>query len=180
MALEQAYYISQITAVIVLIISIVFLALQVRQNTKMMQRSMIDDWHMNQNAVNEDIYRSREIADLHMKIGTDYDGLDDIDKHRALFLGLKNVRNLMSTVQAYVDGDLADNDWLSLKSRIRYASTRRNAHDVWKLIKSDLTTINGPVRKSRRLAGWRLTFGHGPAAGHWRADPLGQYLHRAV
>ena len=47
MTREQGYFISQIAAAIILVLSILFLALQVRQNTKVLQRVMTEDYRQN-------------------------------------------------------------------------------------------------------------------------------------
>jgi len=138
MMLEQAYFISQITAAIFLVGSILFLALQVRQNSKILQRMMLEDHRLGQNSLFEDIYRTREFAEFHMKVN-DYDSLDDVDKYRADYLAQKNIRSVLTAVQARLDGYVSDDEWIDVTTRIRRIgrSRRRNLQIAWDQIKDN-------------------------------------------
>jgi hypothetical protein len=138
MALEQAYFISQITAAIFLIGSILFLAAQVRQNSTILQRMMLEDHRLGQNTLFEDIYRTREFAEFHMKIN-EYDSLDDVDKYRANYLAQKNIRSVLAAVQSRLDGYVSDDEWIDVKTRIKRIgrSRRRNLQIVWEQIKDN-------------------------------------------
>jgi hypothetical protein len=83
MTLEQGYFVTQIIGGIVLILSIMFLALQVRQNSKMIERSMTDDHRTSWHWTYDEVARSREFAQFHMNIGANWDNLDEIDRYRA-------------------------------------------------------------------------------------------------
>jgi len=137
MTLEQVYFVTQIVAAIVLIASIFFLALQVRQNSKLLARSMNEDNWNSQNALWDQIAFNREFAELHMKIGNDYDSLDDVDKYRAYFQSQKTITNMLHSVEARADGDLPDRQWRELQARIRFGMKRKNAQNVWKNIRNN-------------------------------------------
>ena len=79
MTLEQTYYISQIAAGIVLIASILFLAVQIRQNSRMIERVMTEDHNLAWRWTYQQVALSREFAAFHKQIGDDYDQLDEID-----------------------------------------------------------------------------------------------------
>jgi len=135
MTLEQIYFISQIAGAVVLIGSIIFLALQLRQNTRTLQRMMTEDFRTMENALFDEISRSREFAEFHMRIGTDYDSLDEIDKYRALSLVRKNTSLLCHSIRARLDGLVSDEDWQEIEARLRTIAGRKNVHAGWPLIK---------------------------------------------
>ena len=93
--LEQLYFVSQITAAIFVVASILFLVVSVRQNSNLLQRSMTEDYRNMQNGLFDEITRSREFAEFHMKIGSEYGSFDEVDRYRAQFLARKNLTNMM-------------------------------------------------------------------------------------
>ena len=136
MTLEQAYLISQIITAVVVIASILFLALQVRQNSRVLERTMTEDWRAAQSALVERIVNSREFAELHMKIGNNFDGLDDIDQYRARWLGQQNLRAFLHSVQAKLDGYISEFEWQEVCERVKFASTRKNFLLEWSRMKN--------------------------------------------
>ena len=71
MTLEQAYYVSQIAAAILLIASILFLAAQVRQNSRLIERTMAEDHNQVWRWTNQQVALSKEFAAFHRQIGND-------------------------------------------------------------------------------------------------------------
>lgn len=140
MTLEEAYFVSQIVAGIVLVASILFLALQVRQNSRLLARSMSEDNRNSQNSLWDQISYNREFAELHMKIGSDYDSLDDMDKYRAQFQSQKTIVNMLHSVDARMAGYLSDFEWHELQARIKFGMKRKNAQIVWKQIRNNYPT----------------------------------------
>jgi len=135
MTLEQAYFVSQITAAIFVVASILFLAISVRQNSKMLQRTMNEDYRNTLNNLWDDVSRSRDFAEFHMRIGSDYQSLDKIDQYRARFVAQKNIANIMHSVQARLAGHVSEEEWRAVQQSIRMAATRENVIDAWKRFK---------------------------------------------
>ena len=99
MTLEQTYYISQIAAAVLLIASILFLAAQVRQNSRMIERIMTEDHNLSWRWTYQQVAQSREFAAFHRQIGDDYDKLDEVDKYRAEWLAQMNLRGIRRHVR---------------------------------------------------------------------------------
>ncbi len=137
MTLEQAYFVSQIVAAVVLVASIIFLALQVRQNSKVLERSMMEDHRASQNSVIEEIFKNREFAEFHMRAGENYDALDEIDKYRAQRLATWRVRRICHVIQAKRDGFASDVDWAEFESTLKTAARRKNIQLAWVALKND-------------------------------------------
>jgi hypothetical protein len=133
--LEQAYFISQITAAVFVVASILFLAVSVRQNSRLLQRTMSEDQRLANNALFERIATDRDFAEFHMKIGVDLDSLDDIDRYRARFLAQLNTRAVLHTIQAKKDGFVSDIEWRELCERVRVAGRRKIITVVWPQMK---------------------------------------------
>jgi len=135
MTLEQVYYVSQIAAGIVLIASILFLAAQVRQNSRMIERIMTEEHNLSWRWTYQQVAQSKEFAAFHKQIGDGYDKLDETDKYRAEYLAQSNLRGMLHSVQARADGLISDAEWRFLKARIRQASRRRNMELAWEKAK---------------------------------------------
>ncbi len=137
MTLEQVYFISQITAAVVLIASIIFLALQVRQNSKVIQRSMMEDHRTAQNTVAQKVFEDRDFAEFHMRSREAYDELDEVDKYRAEFLAVWRLRRILRVIQARLDGLVSDVDWGEVESGVGVGSKRTNMQVIWERIRND-------------------------------------------
>lgn len=135
MTLEQGYFITQIIAGIVVVGSILFLAVQVRQNNLLLERTMIEDFHKLENELFDKISDSREFAEFHIKAGQNYDELDEIDKYRSEHLARKNLRMIMRSVNARLHGRINDEDWKEIELRLRNIANRKNMRAVWSRIK---------------------------------------------
>ena len=131
MTLEQIYYVSQIAAGIVLIASILFLAAQVRQNSRMIERAMTEEHNLAWRWTYQQVAQSREFAAFHKQIGDNYDKLDEIDKYRAEWLGQMNLRGMLHSMQARADGLIADPEWRFLKARMKRFGRRKNMELAW-------------------------------------------------
>jgi hypothetical protein len=137
MTLEQVYFISQITAAAVLIASIIFLALQVRQNTKVIERSMMEDHRSAQDTVAQKVYEDREFAQFHMRSRDAYEELDELDRYRAEFLAIWRLRRILRVIQSRLDGLVSDVDWREIESGVRVGGKRTNNRVVWERMRND-------------------------------------------
>lgn len=131
MTLGQVYYVSQIAAGIVLIASILFLAAQIRQNSRMIERIMTEDHNLGWRWTYQQVAQSREFAAFHMQIGNDYGKLDEIDKYRADWLAQMNLRGFLHSLQARADGLISEAEWRFIKGRLKRAGRRKNMELAW-------------------------------------------------
>jgi len=81
MTLEQAYFITQIGVGIVFIISIVFLAVQVRQNSTSLRKSMADQRLQRINWLTETLCTDSDFRAFHRRIDTDWENFTDDEKY---------------------------------------------------------------------------------------------------
>jgi len=82
MSLEQIYYVGQTVAVVALVASLVFVGLQVRQNTRAQRAAARDSFQSIKTAQLSLLIADRAVADLHRKGVRDLSALDDIDRWR--------------------------------------------------------------------------------------------------
>ena len=85
LTLEHLYYIGELAGVIVVIVSVIYLALQVRQNTQTIRTTNMHAMSGNINSAVDMITNSAEVADIYRRGSMDYDSLDDIEMVRFHF-----------------------------------------------------------------------------------------------
>ena len=116
MPLQEMYYIAEMVVGVAVIISIIFVAIELRQNTYINRRSMADgreqrlNWLMEQLATNEDFrdfYYEIEFED-------DYDNLDKKERARAIAIGIRVIRPMLNELVAYYDGQITIDEFHSV------------------------------------------------------------------
>ena len=95
MTLEQAYFITQILVGIGFIISIVFLAVQVRQNSYLLRKSMADQRAQRTNWMVETICTDDDFRNFERRIHTEYTDFDEDERFRANILGVRILANIL-------------------------------------------------------------------------------------
>jgi len=113
----------------------------------------MEDQRTASNALFERIATDREFADFHMRIGTDFDSLDNVDQYRARFLSHLNVRASIHAIQAKLDGHVADLEWRELQERLKFAGRRKNMIEAWQQMKD---TYPAKIQTTfEEMSGWK-------------------------
>ena len=86
MTLEQWAFIGQIGAAIAVIVSLIYVATQVRQNTKAMRVNNAQSLVELNNRLNTPFAMDREFAELWFKAGSDFQSLDAVDQQRPVVM----------------------------------------------------------------------------------------------
>ena len=104
MTLQEAYFITEIVVGVAVIVSIVFVALELRQNSYLLRKAMADQRLARVNWLTETLATNNEFREFHTRIPTDYEDFNEDEKYRANSLGLRVIRNLLDELVAYFDG----------------------------------------------------------------------------
>ena len=137
MPLQEIYYVAEMLVGVAVIISIVFVAIELRQNTYINRRSMADgreqrlNWLMEQLATNEDF------RDFYYEIEFDeaFDKLDKKDRGRAFAIGMRLARPMLNELVAYQDGQITTDEFHSLEHNIRQAKKRAYINAAYEFTK---------------------------------------------
>ena len=135
MSLEQTYYITQIIVGIGFILSIVFLAVQMRQNSYLLRKTMADGRRQRTNFLAETIVTDPDFRDFERRINKDYDTFNPDEKYRADILGVRIVQSILDELSAYFDGQISDDEWLNLKWNMRHAPKRPHVQAAYSWMK---------------------------------------------
>jgi len=135
MGLEQVYLVTEIVVGIAFVISIIFLALQVRQNSTFLRYSMSRDRRSNENWLFETLSTDDNFRAFHSRIMTDYENFNDDEKYRADSLAMRTLTSNLNELLAYQNGLITEDEWRSLKWILEFTATRPNIQTVYKRIK---------------------------------------------
>ena len=128
MNLEEVYFITQIGVGIAIIVSIVFVALELRQNSYLLRKSMADNRVQRINWLFETLVTDNEFRNFHQRIDNDYDNFTDDERYRAMCLGIRSLRSMLDELGAYFEGQISKEEWVSLEWNMKYAARRPNIH----------------------------------------------------
>ena len=135
MSLEQTYYITQIIVGIGFILSIVFLAVQMRQNSYLLRKTMADGRRQRTNFLAETIVTDPDFRDFERRINKDYNTFNPDEKYRADILGVRIVQSILDELSAYFDGQISDDEWLNLNWNMRHAPKRPHVKAAYSWVK---------------------------------------------
>ena len=126
MTLEQSYYITEIGVGIGFIISIVFLAVQMRQNSYLLRQSMADQRRERVGWLHETLCTNNEFRAFQLRIDKEYSTFDEDERSRANYLGHLVLRGILNELITYFDGQITEDEWLNLKWNMEHAAKRPN------------------------------------------------------
>ena len=135
MTLEQTYFITQILVGIGFIVSIFFLAVQMRQNSYLLRKTMADGRRQRTNFLAETIVTDPDFRDFERRINKDYDTFNPDEKYRADILGVRIIQSILDELSAYFDGQISDDEWLNLNWNMRHAPKRPHVKAAYSWVK---------------------------------------------
>ena len=135
MTLEQTYFITQILVGIGFIVSIFFLAVQMRQNSYLLRKTMADGRRQRTNFLAETIVTDPDFRDFERRINKDYDTFNLDEKYRADILGVRIIQSILDELSAYFDGQISDDEWLNLNWNMRHAPKRPHVKAAYSWVK---------------------------------------------
>ena len=135
MTLEQTYFITQIIVGIGFIISIVFLAVQMRQNSYLLRQSMADQRRERVGWLHQTLCTNNEFRAFQLRIEKEYSTFDEDERSRANYLGHLVLRSILNELIAYFDGQITEDEWLNLKWNMEHASRRPNVQAAYLWLK---------------------------------------------
>tara|TARA_B100000945_G_C20230090_1_gene524880 strand:- start:28 stop:615 length:588 start_codon:yes stop_codon:yes gene_type:complete len=159
MPLQEMYYIAEMVVGLAVIISIVFVAIELRQNTYLLRRSMQDERQRRQNWYLETICTDTSFREFVLRVGDDYDEMVHEERLRGWALGTRLITPLLNELVAYHDGKISKDELIAVEQNIRRAKRRKHsaaAYEVaktafpervqkyWESIKSTEADVSGP------------------------------------
>ena len=135
MNLEQVYFITQILASFAVVASLLYLARQVHQNTRIMQINAAAERVQRDHEIVDPIIRSREIAELHHKGNQDFAGMDAVDQTRSMLFDHRAQLHWQNMFEMYQEGLLKEENWREVEWVIRYVMRRQSSRHTWQMFR---------------------------------------------
>ena len=136
MNLEQAYYIGQLAGSVVVIASLIYLAVEVRQNTKI---AKLNSSHINTQVYTqflELISSDSELADIFLRGVNDITELTAVEQIRfSALLGIA-FRNMFQQFQEFDMGLISNDDWDTWNKALGEILTYPGIKAVWETRRS--------------------------------------------
>ena len=126
MPLQEISHIAEMVVSIAVVISIIFVAIELRQNTYVTRKSMGAERQQRFNWIMELIATNEEFRDFYHRLEFEeaFDALDKKERHRAVAIGLRVTRPMLDELVAYHDGQISADEFFSLETNIRRAKNR--------------------------------------------------------
>ena len=135
MSLQEIYYVAEMVVGVAVIISIVFVAIELRQNTYMMRKSQGDQRRQHFNWLYDTLITDENFRQFHQRIDDAYQDMNDDEKFRSHALGVRNLRLMLDELVAYFDGNLSEDEFLLLKHTMEINAVRPNIKSAWDFVK---------------------------------------------
>tara|TARA_Y100001970_G_scaffold244375_1_gene310455 strand:- start:575 stop:1072 length:498 start_codon:yes stop_codon:yes gene_type:complete len=135
MTLEQAYFTTEILVGIGFIVSIAFLAIQMRQNSYLLRQSMADQRRNRVSWLHETIVTDNDFRTFQLRIENEYDTFNENERSRANSLGHLVLRGLLNELVAYFDGQISEDEWINLQWNLEHACRRPNVKAAYPWMK---------------------------------------------
>ena len=133
MTLEQVANIGNIAAAIAVVVSLVYVARQLNQNTAMLRASAAGERVQRDFDIIAPILESREIAELWAKGGDDFAGLDAVDRQRLIFFERRAFVHWHNMFSLYEQRLVSDADWRDLQWIMRTVGRRQSVQEAWRV-----------------------------------------------
>ena len=136
MNLEEIYFITQIGVGIAIILSILFVALEMRQNSLLLRKSMADNRLQLVNWLFETLCTDNDFRAFHHRINTDYENFNEDEKYRATCLGVRSLGSMLDELVSHFEGQISKEEWISLQWNMKFAAKRANFEPAYQFSKN--------------------------------------------
>jgi len=136
MTLEQYAYLGEIVAALGVVMSLVYVARQLGQNTEMLRLGAASERVERDFEIAGPIIESRDVAELWTKGQADWDSLDAVDQNRLMFFERRAIVLWHHLFQLRQRNLLPDADWHEHRWIIRNLGRRRPIREAWKVFEA--------------------------------------------
>ena len=140
MSLEKVYFISQIIVAVGFVISLIFVGLQVRQNTALLRQSMSAERLRAGDFLLERLVTDAEFRDFYYRGVTEPEKYSEDDRFRNQFLNIRTLRSTLSELIAYFDGHISEEEYAALNWNLELLAKKPEIDRAWAIIADRYST----------------------------------------
>jgi len=135
MTLEQFAYLAQIVGVIVVIVSLVYVARQLQQNTEMARIAAGSQQVQADFDLTDSMIANRELAEVWVKGESEFDLLDEVNKRRLIFFERRAIVWWHHNFQLNQKGLLSASEWKAYLGIIHAVRSRQAVQISWQMFR---------------------------------------------
>ena len=135
MPLQVIYYIAEMVVGVAVIISIVFVAIELRQNTYIVRKSMADQREEREDWLFKTLITNNELRQYHSRVVPEWDELNDDERLRAHLMGVSGLRPMLNELRAHFDGQISAAEFKSLEWNLKTVANRPNVQSAYEFLK---------------------------------------------
>ena len=136
MTLEQMYYIGELIAAVAVIMSLVYVAKEVNQNTNVLKLNNSSEFIRWNTGMAESIATQREVGETWLKGETDFDSLDEVDKRRMILFEWRAISAWNHYFHLHQNNLIEEHLWKELLWVFENIGRRQSVKESWKFFKS--------------------------------------------
>jgi hypothetical protein len=157
LSLEQASNLAELIGVVLVIVSIFYLTVQVRQNNKAMRIQTVHDLSKMYIEAQSALAQNRELMTLYHRGQLHYDALDPLEKGRFGIESAALIRMFSDLYYQYLQGTLHQEEWLGFSAIIHDTFMYSGFQAVWRIRKHHYSTafqqyVNSILETGDKLA----------------------------
>ena len=133
LTLEQASYLAEIIGVIAVVISLIYLGLQVKQNTRSMRIQTVHDLSNQFKEAQASIAYDKDMADIYHRGVFNYDQLDPLEQLRFSMLVTSVTRVLDELLFQRAEGAIDESMWQGFITIVEDVFRYPGYHSVYKI-----------------------------------------------
>jgi hypothetical protein len=135
MPLQEMYYIAEMVVGVAVIISIIFVAIELRQNTYMTKKSSADQREARYDWLHRSLILDDEFFEFQQRVVFSWDSLEDDEKVRATMLGVQMITPMLNELVAYFSNQLSEDEFRILNRSIKLVSKRPHCLRAFNFLK---------------------------------------------
>ena len=135
MPLQEMYYIAEMVVGVAVIVSIIFVAVELRQNTYMTKKSSADQREARYDWLHRSLILDDEFFEFQQRVVFSWDSLEDDEKVRATMLGVQMITPMLNELVAYFSNQLSEDEFRILNRSIELVSKRPHCRRAFHFLK---------------------------------------------
>ena len=136
MSLLEIYHIAEILVSMAVIISVVFVTIELHQNNYVVRKSMGDQREERINWFHKTISTDEDSRKFVHRMVTDFDNSDPDERMRALSFAIRQLWSVLNELEAYVNGQISAKEWQNLRWNMKLYKTLHYIQATWEFIKN--------------------------------------------
>ena len=141
LTLEQASYLAEIIGVVTVVASIVYLAIQVKQNGRSLRVQTVHDISSQFKEAQSSIAHDKELADIYHRGVFNFDQLDALEQLRFNLHVASLVRVFDELLFQYNEGALEESQWIGFKTILEDVFRYPGYQSVWNIRRQQYSKI---------------------------------------